>query len=404
MIQVSKDENIDKNFLLKEISKGRAIIMKRKNFKAIGIGSPFRTKINVNIGTSSSIINLDNEIEKVKIAHKYGADTLSDLSMGGDIDFIRKKMLEHSIIPITTVPIYQSIVDANSFLNLSENCIFKTIEKQIKDGISSLVIHAGFSLEDLIKMKGKRIMGMVSKGGSFTASMMVSNSIENPFFRNFEYILELMKERDIVLNLGNAMRTGCIHDKIDEFQISEIMINSKLAKLANKNGVQVILESLGGHINAKDLMEWTKIHKKMTQDRPLFVSGPLPTDFALGYDHVAAAIGGAFASGFGADYLCAITPAEHLCLPTVEDIKNGLIACRIAAHVGDSIKFGLNQLFNDDLEVSKARFLKAWKDQFAHCLDPDEPQKKHRVDEESCTMCGNYCALSLFKKICQSDT
>ncbi|MFX0072491.1 MAG: phosphomethylpyrimidine synthase ThiC [Candidatus Hermodarchaeota archaeon] len=399
MKQISDTEKINVNKILKSISNGHGVILKGKNSSPIAIGSIFRTKINVNIGTSASSINMDEEIEKSKVAKQYGADTLSDLSMGGDIDKIRKSIVNKINIPLTTVPIYQIIVEANSFDNVSEDLIFNIIEKQIDDGVSSIVIHAGFTLECLDKMKGKRIMGMVSKGGSLTASVINANNKENPFLKNFDYILELMKEKDIVLNLGNAMRSGCIHDQIDEFQLSEIILNSKLAKQANKKGIQVILESLGGHINAKDLIDWIKLHKTISNNRPLFVSGPLPTDIAVGYDHIAAAIGGAFASGFGADYLCMITPAEHLCLPSIEDIKKGLVACRIAAHIGDSMKFGLNHLFDNDLELSKNRFLKNWKKQFEYCIDPDEPIKKHPINQSECSMCGKYCALSISSRI-----
>jgi len=399
MLHIAEIERVDIRKLMKKISKGEVVIMKREKFKPVGIGFPLRTKINVNLGTSSSTINLSEEFNKVEIAQKYGADTLSDLSMGGDIDAIRKRVLELSSVPITTVPIYQAAIEADSVSNVSEDLIFKVIEKQIKDGISSIVIHTGFNLETLNKMKGKRIMKIVSKGGSLTASVMKTNEIENPFLQNFGYVLELIKEYDIVINLGNALRSGCIHDKVDEFQLSEIKTNNKLAKMANKAGLQVILESLGGHINAKDIIKWVKLHKKLTNNRPLFVSGPLPIDVATGHDHIAAAIGGAFASGFGADYICAITPAEHLCLPSLNDIKNGLIACKIAAHVGDSMKFGLNHLFSDDLELSKNRFLKNWKKQFEYCIDPDEPKKRHLPNEEICTMCGKHCALSISKEI-----
>ncbi|KKL67319.1 hypothetical protein LCGC14_2136170, partial [marine sediment metagenome] len=373
MISIAEIEKFDVNDILKKVSKGEIIIMKRVNQNPVGIGFPLRTKINVNLGSSSTTSNLDEELGKLKIAHKYGADTISDLSMGGDIDESRKIILCNSTVPITTVPIYQAVIEANSLSNVSEDLIFTIIEKQIRDGISSIVIHAGFTLEILDKMKGKRIMGIVSKGGSFTCSIMDSNSIENPFLKNFEYILEMIKEYDVVLNLGNAMRSGCIHDRIDEFHLSEIILNNKLAKTANDNGIQVILESLGGHLTAGDIPEWIKIHKQLSNNRPLFVSGPLPIEIGVGHDHIAAAIGGAFASGFGADYLCAITPAEHLCLPSSEDVKQGLIACKIAAHVGDSMKFGLNHLFKDDLELSKSRFLKEWKKQFDYCIDPEEP-------------------------------
>jgi len=399
MLQVAESEKVDSKVVIKNISKGRIAIMKRDNFNPIGIGFPLRTKINVNLGTSSSTINIDEEFKKVEIAQRYGADTISDLSMGGDIDAIRRNILNISHLPLTTVPIYQAVIEAGSFSNVSEDLIFNVIEKQIKDGISSIVIHSGFTLETLISMKGKRIMKMVSKGGSLTASIMKSSNTENPFLKNFEQLLELIQERDIVISLGNAMRSGCIHDKVDEFQLTELKNNAKLAKIANKFGIQVILESLGGHIIAKDIIKYIKQYKKLTNNRPLFVSGPLPIDTATGHDHIAAAIGGAFASGFGADYLCAITPAEHLCLPSLEDIKQGLIACKIAAHVGDSMKFGLNHLFTDDLELSRNRFSKNWKKQFEYCIDSSEPEKRHPVNEEMCSMCGAHCALSLSKKI-----
>jgi phosphomethylpyrimidine synthase len=399
MHYIAEIERIDVKTLMKKISKGEVVIMKRDNFHPVGIGTPLRTKINVNLGTSSSAIDLNEEFKKVEVAQKYGADTISDLSMGGEIDEIRKKIMEISNIPITTVPIYQAVIEAEHVSEITEDLIFNVIKKQLKDGISSIVLHSGFTLNTLNEMKGKRVMKMVSKGGSLTASYMKSREVENPFLQNFEKLLELIKEYDVVLNLGNALRSGCIHDEVDEFQLSEIKKNNKLAKIANDYGVQVILESLGGHITAENIIKWVRLHKKMTDNRPLFVSGPLPIDIATGHDHIAAAIGGAFASGFGADYICAITPAEHLCLPTLEDIKNGLIACKIAAHVGDSMKFGLNHLFNDDLELSKNRYLKNWKEQFEYCIDPDEPKKRHLTDGELCTMCGKHCALSISKKL-----
>jgi len=399
LIEVAFRERIEKNKLLKAVSNGQAVIMKRKDSHPLGIGYPLRTKINVNLGTSSASINIEEELEKVKIAQKYGADTISDLSMGGDIDKIRKEIINNSTLPITTVPIYQAVVEAKSLKNVSEDIIFKVIEKQIKDGICSIVIHAAFSLENLEEMKGKRIMGIVSKGGSFTASIMSDNSIENPFFKNYDYILDIVKERDIIINLGNAMRSGCIHDPVDDFQLSEIRKNKILAQRANDKGIQVILESLGGHVNASEIITWVKKHKELTNNRPLFMSGPIPVDFAIGYDHISAAIGGAFASGFGADYLCAITPAEHLSLPSVEDIKSGLIACRIAAHVGDSMKYGLNHLFDDDLEIAKNRFQKNWQKQYEHSIDPEKPLQKHGIEENMCSMCGKYCALSISKKL-----
>ncbi len=410
---ISKKEKIDVKVLTKAVAKGKTVIIKNHNGPPLGIGFRLKTKININLGTSASEINVKKELEKIQIAQKYGADTISDLSMGGNIDDIRKNILENSKIPITSVPIYQSIVkseaesksedkhkqtESSIVPDFTGEQILRVIENHIKDGISSIVVHAGFTLNDCKKLKGKRIMGMVSKGGSLTASIMKRNNIENPFLENFEYILDLIKERDVVLNLGNAMRSGCIHDKIDEFQINEMKLNAKLADNANEKGIQVIVESLGGHVTINELIKGIKLHKNITNDRPLFISGPLPVDKGVGYDHISAAIGGAFASGLGADYLCAITPAEHLKLPSAKDIKEGLIACKLAAHTGDSMKFGLNHFFNDDLELSKNRFFKNWKEQAKYCIDPEKFLKGHPISQKECTMCGKYCALEFSKR------
>jgi phosphomethylpyrimidine synthase len=395
---IAKKERIEEKLLIKKISKGQIVIMKNNEKSPLGIGNPLKTKINVNLGTSSSIIDIEEEMEKLQIVHKYGADTISDLSMGGNIDEIRKFIVKNSNLLITSVPIYQATIKAEKKGNISEDLIFKTIENQIEDGISSIVIHAGFTLEDLNKLKGRRIMGMVSKGGCLTASIMSYKSIENPFLKNFEYILDLIKERDVVINLGNAMRSGCIHDKVDDFHINEMKLNAKLAKIANQKGIQVIIESLGGHIIVNQLLKWIKKQKSLTKNRPLFVAGPLPIDKGVGYDHISAAIGGAFAAGFGADYLCSITPSEHLKLPSPQDIKEGLISCKLAAHVGDSMKYGLNHLFNDDLALSKNRLKKNWKEQIRFCIDPEEFSKKHPTYQKECTMCGKYCALDFSRK------
>lgn len=396
--QISQTERISDHKLLNDIANGRIIIMKNERGEPLGIGNSLRTKINVNLGTSSSEVNIEKELQKIQIVGQYGGDTISDLSMGGDIEEIRKIFMENSSLPITSVPIYQIVAQTDFIGNITEEKILKSIEHQIDAGISSIVIHAGFTLEEINRLIGKRIMGMVSKGGSMTASIMQQHKIGNPFLSNFEYILDMMKERDVVLNLGNAMRSGCIHDKIDEFHINEIRKNIKLAKIANEKGIQVIIESLGGHLTLKELISWIKKHKKLTNSRPLFVSGPLPIDIGVGYDHISAAIGATFASGFGADYLCAITPAEHLKLPSPEEIKEGLIACRIAAHSGDSLKFGLNHLFDDDLSLAKNRFIKNWEAQLKYCIDPEKFKKLHPTSQKECSMCGKYCALSFWNK------
>jgi len=270
------------------------------------------------------------------------------------------------------------------------------MEKHVKEGVSSIVIHAGFTLKILEKLKKqRRVMGMVSKGGSLTAAWMIEHQAENPFLERFDEILKILRRRDVILSLGNSMRSGCIHDLKDEPQILEIKMNSELAKKANEQGVQVIIEGMGGHVNARKICRYVKYHKKIIRNRPLFVAGPLPTDVAVGYDHIAACVGASIAAGAGADYLCYITPSEHLSLPTVDDVKEGVIAFRIAAHIGDSIKYGLS---NRDLELAKRRRKLDWEGQFHYALYPEKAMALHPQKKGTCTMCGTYCAIKIMDK------
>jgi phosphomethylpyrimidine synthase len=335
-------------------------------------------------------------VKKAKMAEKYGAHTISDLSMGGDIDVIRRSIFAATTLPITTVPIYQAVVEHHSLHKISHNDLIRMMEKHVKEGVSSIVIHAGFTLKILEKLKKqRRVMGMVSKGGSLTAAWMIEHQAENPFLERFDEILKILRRRDVILSLGNSMRSGCIHDLKDEPQILEIKMNSELAKKANEQGVQVIIEGMGGHVNAREICRYVKYHKKIIRNRPLFVAGPLPTDVAVGYDHIAACVGASIAAGAGADYLCYITPSEHLSLPTVDDVKEGVIAFRIAAHIGDSIKYGLS---NRDLELAKRRRKLDWEGQFHYALYPEKAMALHPQKKGTCTMCGTYCAIKIMDK------
>jgi len=397
MLEVARTENIEEELVLERVANGSLVIMTRKGCPPVAIGKGAGTKINVNMGTSSASIDPGSEIEKVKIAQKYGAATITDLSMGGDISAIRKLVLENTQLPVTTVPIYQTIVECGMD-DVSFDDILSYLKKHIDEGVSSVLLHC-VERKMLEKLKGSgRVMGMVSKGGSFTSSFMLLNDCENPFIEHFDEIMQILRKNDVVLSLGNTMRSGCVHDLKDGAQLMEIETNAALAKRANDMGVQVIINGMGGHIQASEIPESVKLYKEKA-DFPLFVAGPLPTDIAVGYDHIAGAVGASMASGAGADYLCYITPAEHLSLPSPEQVREGLIAFRIAAHIGDSMKYGLS---DNDIMLARKRATFDWKAQAELAIDPDRPAQMC-PDEGPCSMCGDYCAIKIMKNYLSGD-
>ncbi|MHC1755954.1 MAG: phosphomethylpyrimidine synthase ThiC [Methanosarcina sp.] len=391
MKQTIEKENIDEDTLLSRVAEGSLVIMTRKGCPPVAIGKGVSTKVNVNLGTSTAKIDVDAEIEKVRIADKYGADTITDLSMGGDIRTIRTSVLENSKLPITTVPIYQTIVECG-MKEVNADDIFSYLKAHVDEGMSSVVLHC-VEKATLKKLKGVgRVMGMVSKGGSLTSVYMLTNDCENPFIENFDEVIDILRKRDVVLSLGNTMRSGCIHDLRDGAQMMEIKTNVQLANRANEEGVQVIIEGMGGHIQAADIPAHIKLYKSES-NFPVFVAGPLPTDIALGYDHIAGAVGASMASGAGADYLCYITPAEHLSLPSPEQVREGLIAFKIAAHIGDSIKYGMS---NRDLLLAQKRARFDWEGQMELALDSDRPRDMCPITGP-CSMCGEYCAIKIMR-------
>lgn len=391
MEEVAKAECIDIMELLSSVAQGSAVIMCRDG-KSVGIGKGLKTKVNVNIGTSSLKIDPDEEVRKAIISEKYGADTITDLSMGGDISGIRKKIFEITTIPLTTVPIYQSVAETG-LENMTEKDILGNLVRQAGEGISSFVLHCTDRKTLGMLKERERILGVVSKGGSITCAYMTINRCENPFVENFDKILGIMKKHDIVLSLGNTMRSGCIHDARDRAQLEEIRTNVELAKRASEEGVQVIIEGTGGHVRADRIAEYVRFHKQCSQ-YPLFVAGPLPTDVAVGYDHIAGAIGASMASGAGADYLCYITPSEHLGLPGPEQVREGLLAFRIAAHIGDSVKYGTS---DRDRELAVKRAELDWEGQMAYAIDSERARELAPL-EGPCTMCGDFCAIKIMKE------
>lgn len=392
---VAKTEGVRPTLLLKQVASGRVVILQRDGKQPVGIGESLRTKINANIGTSAEIFDPGEEVKKAVVAEKYGADTITDLSMGGPIDEIRGGILEKTNTPLTTVPIYQAIVEAGSIKALTEHDLVQMIKKHVDEGISSIVVHAGLTLEMLEKLMGvKRIMGMVSKGGSFTSAWMLQNNKENPFLPRFNEICEILAERDVVLSLGNTMRSGCIHDPMDEPQEEEIEMNANLARRANELGVQVIIEGMGGHVSPNIISDYVAHYKRKTDHRPLFVAGPLPIDIGVGYDHISGCVGGALAAGAGADYLCYITPSEHLALPNVDQVREGIVAFKIAAHIGDTLKYGPRP---EDKKLAEYRRARDWENQFQLAIDGDRAREIHLPNKKTCSMCGKYCAIAIME-------
>jgi phosphomethylpyrimidine synthase len=387
---VAMAEHVPPDVLMGRVARGSVVIMTRGKV-SVGIGEGLHTKVNVNLGTSSGICNPLEEVKKAVIAGKHGADTISDLSMGGDISKIRKEIFNNSTLPLTTVPIYQACAE-QGIKSMTWDHILDTIRMQAGEGVSSFVFHC-VSKEMLALLKSKRrILGVVSKGGSITCAYMLKNQVENPFIENFDELLSIMKRYDIVLSLGNTMRSGCIHDTRDKAQVAEMKKNAELASHAHLSGVQVIIEGSGGHIRADRIARYVKYQKSLSPF-PLFVAGPLPTDVAMGHDHIAGCVGASIASGAGADYLCYITPAEHLGLPNPDHVRNGLIAFRIAAHIGDSIKYGLSE---EDAELAAKRAELDFEGQLCHAIDP-ERAGEIAPRNGPCTMCGEFCAIKIMK-------
>lgn len=395
--RVAASEEIDPNDLLQRIADGSAVIMQRGPH-SVGIGTGLRTKVNVNIGSSSSQVSLREEVEKARIAEQFGADTITDLSMGGDIPFIRESIFRATSIPLTTVPIYETAARFG-IEKMTDTDILDTIRKQAASGVSSMVLH-GINARMLDLMtRIPRITGIVSKGGSITSVYMHLNGCENPFVRQFDEILDIFHRYEMVLSLGNTARSGCIHDGMDRIQREELKFNCELGRNARERGVQVIIEGAGGHVRYDRIAPLIRYYKRKCSF-PLFVAGPLPTDIALGYDHIAGCAGATAASAAGADYLCYITPAEHLGLPGPDQVKEGLIAFRIAAHIGDITKSGRDA---PDREISIKRAAMDRDGQFALAMD----QKRVRElagDSSDCSMCGDYCAIRLMKKITRNTT
>lgn len=356
-------------------------------------------KINVNLGTSRDIVDLESEVRKLNIAVKYGAHAVMDLSTGGDIDKIRARLLKECPVMMGSVPIYQTGLTAarrNAVVEMTEDDIFNGIEKHAKDGMDFMTVHCGITKESVSWLKkSDRYMDVVSRGGSFLTAWILHNDEENPLFKNFDYLLEMARKYEFTLSLGDGFRPGCIDDASDQAQISELMTLGHLVKRARNANVQSMVEG-PGHVPLEQIPMNIQLEKRLCHDAPFYVLGPLVTDIAPGYDHIVGAIGGAVAAQNGADFLCYLTPAEHLSLPDEDDVKEGVIASRIAAHVGDICR-GKNREM--DTFMAKARKKLDWDSMFEVCIDPDKA-KKYRSrgcteKQDGCSMCGDVCAVKI---------
>jgi phosphomethylpyrimidine synthase len=399
--RAASDEGLELEVMRRLVAEGRAIItgFKREGCRIVGIGEGLKTKVNANIGTSPDHCNRETELEKLRVCIEAGADTVMDLSTGGDIDAIRRSIAEASSIPLGTVPIYQVVVEVTRAGGEVADCtvhdFLDVIVKQARDGVDFMTIHCGLTRRLAEEVAASRTAGVVSRGGCFLLQWMVRNEKENPYYEHFDTLLDIAAEYDVTLSLGDGLRPGAIDDATDRAQLGELLVIGELVERARARSVSVIVEG-PGHVPLQDIPANMLLQKRICKNAPFYVLGPLVTDVAPGYDHITAAIGGAVAAWYGADFLCYVTPAEHLRLPSVEDVREGVIAARIAAHAGDIAK-GLPGAFQWDAALSRARAELDWKTVLESCIDPARAaemyDKSSTGTEELCSMCGIYCAI-----------
>ncbi len=405
MNAVARAESIDVEKVRKLVADGKIVIPYNAihSPKPLGIGKGLRVKINANIGTSREHCDIDEEVKKAKMAVETGAHAIMDLSTGGDLDKIRKTLLKVADIPFGTVPIYQAAIEAiekyGNIVDMNEDDMFNSFEKQAKQGVDFTVAHVGVTKESVERLRRqKRLMPMVSRGGAFHTAWILHNDKENPLYKNFDYLLEIAKEYDLTLSLGDGMRSGATYDSNDRAKFQELLIIGELVERARNAGVQAMVEG-PGHMPLDHIEANIRIMKTVTRGAPYFVLGPLVTDIAPGYDHIVGAIGGALAGYYGADFLCYVTPAEHLSLPDANDVRDGVIASRIAAHAADLAR-GIDKDIDD--VFSRARENLDWKKMFSMCIDPKKAKEYRKrtpphEDPSTCSMCGKLCAIKIVR-------
>lgn len=401
MKKAAVGEEQSPEYIRRMIAEGKAVIPNNRNRKArlVAIGQGLRTKVNASIGTSSDLIDVKAEVEKAIAAETAGADTMMELSVGGDLDAIRKEVLAATSLSVGSVPLYQAFKEAIDRYHdpnkLTDELLFDVIERQCADGISFMAVHCGINRLTIERLnrQGYRYGGLVSRGGAYMTGWMLKNNRENPLYERFDRVVEILKKYDCVLSLGNGLRAGAVHDSLDRAQVQELLINCELAEIGQQMGCQMMCEG-PGHLPLDDIEANVKLQKRMSNDAPFYVLGPLTTDIAAGYDHISAAIGAAQAARYGADLICYVTPAEHLALPNKQDVIEGVRAARIAAHAGDMVKLGAKQR---DMEMSKARRDLDWEAQKRLGMFGERASEirasRSPENADTCTMCGSFCSL-----------
>lgn len=410
MKKVAEYENMEPDTLRELVAKGQVAIPANKNHKCLkpyGIGNALKTKINVNLGTSRDCMNLDVEMEKVMEAVKMGAESIMDLSSFGDTQVFRRKLTQECPAILGTVPIYDAVVYYNKALKkITTDEWIDVVRMHAEDGVDFMTIHCGINRATAERFKkAKRHTNIVSRGGSIIFAWMELTGKENPFYERYDEILDICEKYDVTLSLGDACRPGSIQDSGDIPQIEELVTLGELTERAWKKNVQVIIEG-PGHMPLNQIKSNMEIQKTVCKGAPFYVLGPLVTDVAPGYDHITAAIGGAVAATYGASFLCYVTPAEHLRLPTLEDVKEGIIAVKIAAHAADLAK-GIKGVEQWDYNMSEARRQLDWEKQFDLAID-SEKARRYRAEskpekEDTCTMCGKMCAVRNINKILRGE-
>ncbi len=414
MTAVATQEELSNEYILQMVAEGKIVIPwnhNRKPARIAGIGKGLSTKINASIGTSSDIIDYTAEVQKARAAQESGADTLMELSVGGDLDRVRREVIAAVDLPVGNVPLYQAFCEAARKYGdpnkLDEEMLFELIEKQCADGMAFMAVHCGINLYTIerLRKQGYRYGGLVSKGGVSMVAWMLANNRENPLYEKFDRVVSILKKYDTVLSLGNGLRAGAIHDSSDRAQIQELLINCELAELGRDMGCQMLVEG-PGHVPLDEIEGNIQLQKRMSGGAPYYMLGPIATDVAPGFDHLTAAIGAAQSSRYGADLICYITPAEHLALPNEQDVRDGVKAAKIAAYIGDMNKYP-EKGRRRDKEMSKARRDLDWEKQFQLALYPEDARairaSRTPEDEATCTMCGDFCASRGASKLFAGD-
>ena len=407
MKTVAEAEGLEAEFIREGVAQGTIVIPANINHAKLvpcGIGKGLSTKINANIGTSSDFGDIDSELEKLRVAIGAGADTVMDLSTGGDISAIRRSIINASSVAIGTVPIYQAGIEAiekhGAIVKMTADDIFAVIEEHARHGVDFATVHCGVTQAAIARLKQQgRVADVVSRGGAFLIGWMVYNEGENPLYEQYDRLLEIAREYDVTLSLGDGLRPGSLADATDRAQVEELLTIGELVQRAWESGVQVMVEG-PGHLPLNQIEANVLLEKAICKGAPFYVLGPLVTDIGAGYDHITGAIGGAIAAAAGTDFLCYVTPSEHLSLPDAEDVRQGVIASRLAAHAGDIVK-GIKGAAERDRKMSIARKRFDWEEQARLSLDPERARRVHRQHAsvgQACSMCGKYCAMELVEK------